>query len=478
MKVLVIGGGPGGHVAAIKAAELGAEVTLVENFKLGGTCLHVGCIPTKILLHATELLHDFSTAGDMGITAEHVNLDFEKLHKYKNNIINNITTGVTGLVRGKQVEILYGTGALTGLNEAVVTHHDGTKTDVVFDKAILATGSEVAQIPVPGVKADCVITSNEALSLEQPPKSLVIIGGGVIGVEFATLFNRVGTKVTIVEALDTILPYMDEELVAIARKKLEKEGIAIYTGCRVQEIEEGDHGANVRFTTAHGELTVSSEKVLMAVGRRPFTKNLGLDVAGIDTERGGIKVNDYLCTNQPHIYAAGDCTGGMLLAHVATMQGIVAGKNCVLGDSQKYSNKTTPACVYIEPELASVGLTEELARKQYENIKVGKWDLSGNAKVMAMGKEGLVKFITDGDTGKVLGLHIIGPRASDMIHEGALAIQMNAHIDDIVNTIHAHPTIAESVGEAAHDVHGNAIYKMYAHAEEMDSATEESAIAE
>lgn len=461
MKLLVIGGGPGGHVAAIKAAELGADVTLVEKVRLGGTCLNVGCIPTKVLLHATELLAELRHVDDMGLSVKGAELDFKKLQVYKNKIMDNLSNGVAGLMEAKKIEVLYGVATLTDLNHAKVVLHSGGERDIKFDKAILATGSEVSRIPIPGADADCVVTSDEVLSFSEIPKSMVIIGGGVIGLEFAELYSRLGTKITIIEVLDRILPNMDTEITSIVKGKLQNDGIDIYTSGRVLAIEKTSEGGSVKFSTEEGELAVTAEKVLMAVGRRPYTAGLAIEELDIETERGAIKVNEYMRTNLPHIYAIGDCTGGMMLAHVSSAQAIAAAKNAVLGDTERYSNKTTPSCVYLEPEFASVGLTEEQATKQYKNVKVGKWDLSGNAKVMLMGKDGIIKFVTDGDTGKVLGLHILAPRASDMIHEGALALAMDANIDDIVNTIHAHPTIAESIGEAAHDVHGNAIYKLY-----------------
>lgn len=461
MKILVIGGGPGGHVAAVKAADLGADVTIIEKYKLGGTCLHAGCIPTKILLHATDLYNELNHVSNMGISVEGAHLDFKKLQSYKQNIVEGICGGVGGVMDGRNVKVLYGTASLTSSNTAQITLNDGKEISMDFDKAILATGSSIASIPVPGADATCVVTSDDALSFEKPPKSLAIIGGGVIGVEFASLYSRLGTKVTILEACDTILPHMDHEFANLAKEQLVKDSIDVFTNSSVFEIKDTPDGGTVKFRNGLEEIELEVEKVLMAVGRKPFTQGLGLENVNVETEKGAIKVNEYLCTTEPNIYALGDCTGGMMLAHVAQAQALKLGENIVLGNKKVFDISTTPACVYLEPELASVGLTEKQALEQYSNVKIGKWDLSGNAKVMAMGKTGLIKFVVNGDNDQVLGLHIFGPRASDMIHEGAIAIGIGASIDAIGDVIHAHPTIGESIMEAAHDVHRNAIYKIY-----------------
>ncbi len=471
VKILVIGGGPGGHLAAMKAAELGAEVTIVEKTGIGGTCLNVGCIPTKILLHATELYEDIQHAGAMGLTVSDINLNMKQLHNYKNNILNNICNGVTEIIKSKNVKILNGVASFTSPKTAEIVLSDGTEKEIEFDKAIIATGSEVSMFPIPGIDNKNVIISDQALSLPEAPKNLVIVGGGVIGIEFASLYSRLGTKVTIIEAKDQILPFMDTEMVSLISKNLEKKGIEIYTNSFVSSIEDHHENTNVVFMNNGKEEVVEGDKILVCTGRKPFTSGLGIEKAGVELDnRGAVIVNEYMGTNQPHIYALGDCTGGMMLAHVASEQGLVAGTNIVKGDEEKFDISTTPSCVYLDPEFAGVGLTEERARAMYSNIKIGTSDLAGNAKVMTMGKSGMVKFIVDGDTDQVLGLHIFGPRASDMIHEGALAIKLGATIEDIIKTIHAHPTIAEAILEAAHDVRGNAPYKMYAKEYQLDLA--------
>lgn len=456
MELLVIGGGPGGYVAAIRAAQLGARVTLVEKGELGGTCLQVGCIPTKVLLHATGLYEEIGGAAAYGISVTGAVLDFEALQKFKAKTVRRLTGGVGGLMRANNIVVHKGTAVFVDSGHVRVTAGDGSVTGLPFDRAVIATGSAAAGIPVPGADLPCVVTSEDALSFTRPPAGMVIIGGGVIGVELATVYARLGTKITIIEALDRILPNMDRELTDLVAKKLKASGIEIYTSCRVSAIEQD---GTVCFSGAQGEQSAQGEKVLMAVGRRPDTRGLGLESLGIRLDRGAICTDEYMHTDCPGIYAAGDCTGGMMLAHVASEQGIVAVENAVKGDSRRYDGKTVPGCIYTEPELASVGLTEEQARQRHRNVRIGKFNLAANGKTMLMGSSGLIKFVVDGDTGEILGLHILGPRATDMIVEGALALRLEATVEEIVTTIHAHPTVAEGIQEAANDAMGFCIHQ-------------------
>ena len=459
--VLVIGGGPGGHVAAIKAVEFGAKAIVVEKYKLGGTCLHQGCIPTKTLLHTTDVLHEIKHAAELGINVGAASVDMNQLQKRKRHILDTITTGVNGLVESKNVEVLYGTAEIISDHKAKVTATDGTEQEIEFDKLVLATGSVPTMINLPGSELPEVICSNEALSLSEVPEEFVIIGGGVIGVEFAQLMTRLGSKVSIVEAHHKILSHMDCELSEQLAQALIAEGVDIHVNAKVSAIEKQDKGVKVFFETENGQESLPASTVLMSVGRRPVVNGFGLEKTDVIVEKGAISVNEYIQTNVPHIYAVGDCTGGYMLAHVAMEQGIVAAKNMVKGSEEVFDGATTPACVYTSPEFASVGLSEKAAREAVGEIKLGKSDLAGNAKTMIVQRHGTVKFVVDAKTEKVLGMHILGPRASDMIHEGALAIKLGATIEDIISTIHGHPTIAEGVHEAAEDVFGNAIYKAY-----------------
>ncbi|WP_409420091.1 dihydrolipoyl dehydrogenase [Pseudaeromonas sp. ZJS20] len=458
--ILVIGGGPGGHVAAIKAVELGGRAIVIEQYKLGGTCLHQGCIPTKTLLHTTDVLHEIQHAAVLGIDVGAASVDLTRLQERKNAIINGITEGVNGLVASKGVEVLYGTAELLSDKQAKLIQADGSEQIIDFDKLVLATGSVPASLPIAGTDLPQVITSNEALSLTEVPAKLVVIGGGVIGVEFAQLMHRLGAEVSIIEAHHKILSHMDDELSNELADILRTEGIRVCVNAKVSAISKTTTGVDVCFATEQGAETVPADLVLMAVGRRPNLSGFGLEKTGVTTERGAIVVNGYMQTNVPHIYAVGDCTGGYMLAHVAMEQGIVAAKNLVKGNHELFDPATVPACVYTSPEFATVGLSEQAARQRGE-VKIGQTSLAGNAKTMIVQQTGTVKFVVDAATNRVLGMHILGPRASDMIHEGALAIKKAATIEDIIHTIHGHPTIAEGVHEAAEDVFGNAIYKAY-----------------
>lgn len=456
MELLVIGGGSGGYVAAIRAAQLGARVTLVEKNELGGTCLNVGCIPTKVLLHSTELYEAIGNAAAYGVSVPGASIDCEELQKYKTKTIKKLVGGINGLLHANNVTVIKGSASIIGGEGARIATEGRTVSELTFDKAIIAAGSVVSRPPITGGDFPCVVVSDDALSFTAPPVSMVIIGGGVIGIELATVYARLGTKITIVEALDRILPNMDEEFAVLVYKKLAKSGVTIHTACQVTEVRQD---GTVCFNGVKGKEAVRGEKVLMAVGRKPNTNGLGLESSGVRVDRGAIQTDDYMRTSCPNIYAVGDCTGGMMLAHVASEQGVVAAENAVKGDARKYDGKTVPTCVYTEPELASVGMTEANARKQYSNIRVGKFDLAANGKTMLMGGKGLIKFVVDGDTEEILGLHILSPRATDIIAAGALALRLEATVEEIVTTIHAHPTVAEAVQEAANDVLGFCIHK-------------------
>lgn len=454
MKLAIIGGGPGGYVAAIRASQLGADVTLIEKGSLGGTCLNVGCIPTKVLLHATHALESVHQGAVFGLHCKDASLDWATVMRYKQKTVGQLTGGVRGLLKRHKVEVIDGTAQFASANSITVQTQDHFQR-VEFDKAVIASGSISASLPIHGADADCVITSAEALSLEQPPKSMVIIGGGVIGVELACVYARLGCKITIVEYLDRILANMDTDLTTMMAGDLKKLGINIRTGCKVTSI--GEDGT-VYFTGTDGEQTAQGERVLMAIGRRPNTDGLDLSTVGIATERGAIVVDRYMKTNLEHIYAIGDCTGGMMLAHVASEQGITAVTNAIEGNQEEYCGVSVPACVYTYPELAMVGMTEERAKQERGGIKVGQFPLAANGKAMLMGTGGMVKLVTDAETEEILGLHIYGPGATDMIMEGALAIRMEATVEELITTIHAHPTVAEAIGEAANDVRGRAIH--------------------
>lgn len=459
MKIVVLGGGPGGYVAAIRAAQLGADVTLVERKALGGTCLNVGCIPTKVLLHTAELYAQLKRDGkELGLMMGDISFDWPQLQRRKDRMIKLNAGGIDTLLKKHKIAKVMGSATFIGDHELQVTAADGNKQTRRFDRAIIATGSEPAKIPIPGADLDGVITSDEALSLPEVPGRICIIGGGVIGCEFASVYSSLGCRVTIVEMLPELIKAMDQDAVSCLKKQFAEEGIEIHTETRVERIERMGGGLVVSTASSAGSRTIEADKVLISTGRRPVTDGMGLERIGIDADRNGIKVNRRMQTNLKHIYAIGDCTGGVMLAHVASAEGIIAAE-AIMGAPGDIDFRTIPYCVYTRPELASVGMTEKSAKQRGYEVRTGVFPLQVNAKSMIMGEtNGLIKIVADARTDEILGLHIAGPRATDLIAEGALAIRLEATLEEIVTTIHAHPTVAESLSEAAHAAHHRAIH--------------------
>ena len=460
--VIVIGGGPGGYVAAIRAAQLGAKVTLIEKQHLGGTCLNIGCIPTKCLLHSAELIEDIKNQGkEIGVEVSGLTVNFPQIIKHKNDISKKLTSGVAGLLKMNKVKKVDGIATFTGPKQLEVTKPDGSKEAMTADAIIIATGSVNAQPPIPGLKEtpNC-IDSTGALSLEKLPKSMVVVGAGVIGLELACAYAAFGTKITIVEAQATMLPMLDGDLTKIGVEHMKKMGMEFNLECPVQYIEPSDVGAKVVCMNKAGETVVfEGEKVLYALGRKANTASLNLEAGKLDNDRGRIIVNDRMETSVPGVYAIGDCVFGKAqLAHTASAMGEVAAEN-ICGHDSVYVEKTNPTCVYIEPEAASVGLTEEQCKAQGIDYKVGKFPMAANGKALILnGGEGLVKIIAGKEYGEILGMHIIGPRATDLIAEGALAIGEEMTLDELINTIHSHPTVTETMREAALHAEKRAIH--------------------
>ena len=459
--VIVIGGGPGGYVAAIRAAQLGASVTVVEKEHLGGTCLNVGCIPTKCLLRSAELLEDMRTRGaELGVKADNLTVDFPQVIAHKAQVSKQLTMGIAGLLKMNKIAKVDGEAVFTGEKAIRVKKADGTEEDMAADAIIVAAGSVNSQPPIPGLKENpnC-IDSTGALSLETLPESMVVIGGGVICLELACAYAAFGTKVTVVEAMDHMLPMLDGDLTKVGVKHMKKMGIEFHLESPVQAVEESPVGAKVVCKDKTGEtVSFEAEKVLVAIGRKANTASLNLEAGKLDNDRGRIIVNDKMETSVPGVYAIGDCVMGYAqLAHTASAMGEVAAEN-ICGLEAHYDEKTNPTCVYMEPEAASVGLTEERAKAQGLAYKVGKFPLMANGKSLILnGGEGLVKILSS-EGGAVLGMHIIGPRATDLISEGALAIRMGASVEDLISTIHSHPTVSEAVREAALNVEKRAIH--------------------
>ena len=459
--VIVVGGGPGGYVAAIRAAQLGADVTLIEKNHLGGTCLNVGCIPTKCLLRSAGLAEDLRNRGrELGVEAENVSVNFPQVMAHKNEISKKLADGVAGLLRMNKVRRIDGVASFTGPKRLSVQKRDGGKEAMTADAIIAAVGSVNAVPPIPCIRNNpSCIDSTGALSLEALPKSMVIVGGGVIGLELACAYAAFGAKITVVEAADHMLPMLDGELTEIGVAHMRKMGVEFHLECPVRAVEPSPAGARVVCESRNGSVSFEAEKVLIAIGRRANTDSLNLDAGGLKHDRGRIIVNDKMETSVPGVYAVGDCVFGRAqLAHTASAMGETAAEN-ICGGDVRYDERTNPTCVYIEPEAASVGLTEEQCKLQGIPYQVGRFPMSANGKALILnGGEGLVKIIIGEKYGEILGLHIIGPRATDLIAEGALAIGSELTADEIIAAIHSHPTVTEAVREAALHAEKRAIH--------------------
>jgi len=457
--LIVIGGGTGGYMAAIRASQLGAKVILVEKEVLGGTCLNWGCIPTKALLRGAELVSLVAKSQEYGVNVGEVTVDFTRMMARKQQIVQTHVTGLQGLMRSNGVEVIKGVATLASPAQIQVDTGTGEKQTLEASRIILAPGSVAATIPIPGSDSSAVITSKEALQLTEIPQSMVIIGGGAIGVEFSTIFAGLGATVTVVEMLPQIIPTEDHELALFLQDSLQKKGIEVLTGTTVSAIEDEAGGEkSVTVKTGEGERKIKAQMVLMAVGRRPNTEGLGLEGAGVGTERGRIVVNEKMETGVPGVYAVGDAIGGILLAHVAGAEGEVAAENA-LGKASQIDYRVVPRCIYTMPEIAAVGMTENQAREEGFDIAVGKFPFMANGKATVLGeRDGMVKMVADAGSGEVLGVHIVGPHATDLIGEAALCMKMEGTIEEILSTIHAHPTLTEAIREAALDVQGLAFH--------------------
>lgn len=443
----IIGGGPGGYVAAIRAAQLGAKVAVVEQERLGGVCLNWGCIPTKAMTSAIELLLEIEEAEDFGILVSEPGLDFSRMMARKDEVVERLVSGVESLMDARKIQVIAGHGQLASPTGIRISAESSKELEV--KKIIVATGSVPAKPPVPGVDLPAVMTSREILALQEPPHDLVIIGGGAIGVEFASIFNALGTKVTLVEMLPSLVAPVDEELGRRYTQLLRRQGVEIHLRSPLKEIAERDGSVEVVYEGPQGEGAIAADAVLLATGRVPLTEGLNLGDVGVKLERGAIAVDEHMATSVPGIYAIGDVTGGWMLAHVASREGEVAAEHA-LGRDSTMDYTAVPNCVFTLPEMAGVGLTEQEVKEQGIPYRKSRFPFSASGRALAMGQTtGLVKMICEQDSRRILGLHIMGPHATDMIAEGALAIQSGATAEDIVRTIHAHPTLPEAVREAA-----------------------------
>jgi len=442
--IVVIGGGPGGYVAAIHAAHLGANVAVVERDKLGGTCLNRGCIPTKALVRSTEVLLEARRANALGIEVGNIKINFQKIMVRKSNIASQLVSGVEQLMKLNKISVYRGSGRI--LSPHLVKVND---EEIATRKIIIATGSESTLLPVPGLDLPGVLTTDDVLELKELPESLVVIGGSYVGVEFASIFNVLGTRVTIVKRRPLRLEPIDEEIGRRFAQTLPRQGIEVKIGAAVKAIKKNGAVLKVVWDTPEGEQGVEGQMVLMATGRQPYTEGLKLSELGIKMDSRAIVVNERLETNIDDVYAIGDVLGKNMLAHVASYEGEVAVENA-LGRPRQVDYRAVPTCIFTQPEIAGVGITEMEAKDSGIPYKVSKFPFLVCGRAVTMDETvGMVKMICDAENGRVLGMHIMGPHASDLIAEGVLAVQMGATARDIASTFHAHPTLPEAVREAA-----------------------------
>ena len=455
--VVILGSGPGGYVAAIRAGQLGLKTAVVEKDpRLGGACLHVGCIPTKALLFNAEVLDLFRNATAYGINCQGFSLDWEAVQARKDRIVRKLSKGIEYLFKKNKVEWITGRGSIAGPGSVEVETADGKTARVETKHIILATGSEAKLLPGMETDEKAVLTNREVLDLKEIPKSMVIVGAGAVGVEFASLFSRFGTKVTLVEMLPRIVPLEDEEVSQELAKAFKKQGIAVSSGATVSQVTNTGNTVAVGFSTSDGhEQQVQAEKLLVAVGRAPNTQGVGLENTRATVENGFVKTNQFLETEEPGLYAIGDIVAGSpLLAHVAEAEGIVAVTHASGKAVEPINYRQIPNCTYCEPQVASVGLSEQQARREGRAVKVGKFPFAANSKAAILGRgEGFVKIVSEEHYGEILGVHIIGPSATELIAEAVMAMRLEGTVLDLAHTVHAHPTLSESMLEAAHAVH-------------------------
>jgi dihydrolipoamide dehydrogenase len=456
--LIIIGSGPGGYVAAIRAGQLGLKTAVVEKDpKYGGTCLHRGCIPTKALLHTAALLDEIRGASDLGIQVAEPALDLPKAQQRKQKVVDGNARGIEYLFKKNKVTGLHGVGRIAGPHEVEVEGPEG-KTSYGARFILVATGSVPREVPVAPTDGERVLNSDHILELDRVPASLAVLGAGAVGTEFASIFRSFGSEVTLIEMLPRVLPIEDEEISAELQKALRKRKIDVLTGTRMAGLERTDGGVRLRLEGGKKD-SVEAELLLVAIGRRPVTENLGLEALGVELERGYVKVNPYLQTAVPHVYAIGDVIETPWLAHVASAEGIVAVEHMAGENPQPVNYDRVPSCTYCEPEVASVGLTEAKAKERGFDVQVGKFPLSALAKAKILGKpEGFVKVVRETKYDEILGVHILGAHATDLIAEACVALQMEGTNEELMRTIHAHPTLSEAIGEAAHAAHGQPIH--------------------
>lgn len=455
----IIGGGPGGYVAAIKAAQLGGSVCLIEKGEWGGTCLNRGCIPTKTLFSVANLTTQVQEASTFGIhIGGEATIDYAQVLDHKASVIKQLTGGIAQLLKANGVDTFNGTATLTDRNSIVVSKSDGATEQLHAKNIIIATGSEPAEPPVFEIDEEQVLTTTGILNLTELPKSLLIVGGGVSGCEFASIFSALGCQVTVLELLPTILATEDIQVIRHIQLFMKRKGITIHTGAKLTHVKKLEAG--VTAVLESGEELVA-EKILVSIGRRYNTENIGLEAVGVHTADGKIVVDAQMQTNVPGIYGVGDVASRYLLAHVASTEGKVAAQNS-LGDRVEMDYQVVPWCVFTLPEIGHVGMTEKEATDEGYEVKIGRFPYAANGKALGLGEtDGFVKTVSDVDSGDILGVHIVGTQASILIHEAAVAVRLGASAEDIAHTVHAHPTLSEMVMESAEAAYGRAIHSLH-----------------
>jgi dihydrolipoamide dehydrogenase len=458
--LVIIGSGPGGYVAAIRASQWGLKTAVVEKDPfLGGTCLHVGCIPTKVFLHHADIYDNFKRAAEFGFEVSDVKINWPAMLTRKDKIVKKHAGGIAALFKKNKITSITGWGRIAGPGRVSV-EKDGTTTEIETNFTMLATGSEARSLPGVEIDGKTVLTNREILAMQTIPKSLVVVGCGAVGVEFASVFHTFGSEVTLLEALPRVVPLEDEEISAELDKSFRKKGIRIELEAKVESVVKNAEGATVSYKDKSGKAqSVTAEKVLIAVGRRPLTENIGIEKTKAKVERGFVHTNAFLETDEPKLYAIGDIVAGLpQLAHAASMEGIIAVGRMTGKSVQPFDRKRCPNATYCEPQVGSVGLTEKQAREAGFDVKTGKFPFLANSKATILGQhEGFIKVVADAKYGEILGVHAIGPLATEIIAEPVAALGLEATLDDMASTIHAHPTVWEAMGDAFNSVRGLAI---------------------
>lgn len=467
--LVVLGGGTGGYVAAIRASQLGLKTAIVEKGKLGGTCLHKGCIPSKALLRSAEVYATAKHSEDFGVKINGVELDFTKVQSRKDGIVEQLHKGVQHLMKQGKIDVFEGLGRILGPSifspmpgTISVEMNNGEDNAMLIPKnVIIATGSRPRSLPGLDIDGEYVLSSDEALSLEALPKSIIIVGGGVIGIEWASMLSDFDVEVTVVEYADKIVPTEDHEISKEMQRLMKKKGVKIVTSAKVlpESLEKGEGEVTIKAEHKGEEKAFTAEKILVSVGRQANVEGIGLENTDIKVEKGFIEVNDFFQTKESHIYAIGDVIGGLQLAHVASHEGITAVEHMANEKPHPIDYSLISKCIYSNPEIASVGITEQEAKEKGYNLKTGKFSFRAIGKALVYGEsDGFVKIIADKDTDDILGVHMIGPHVTDMISEAGLAKVLDATPWEIAHTIHPHPSLSEAIGEAALAVDGKAIH--------------------